>query len=172
MASDMLNPFYLDIGFTKTQIGLISKPIGVWATIVGGIVGGIVMLKISLKNALLYFGILMSITTLLLAALARTGPNPYALGFVIFFETFASGMGSAAYAAFMMSLTNKKFTGTQYALLSSLMGIPRTLFGASTGYLAKHLGWEGFFIFCTIMTIPALIMLRRFSRWTMPQSTD
>ena len=166
MASDMLNPFYLDIGFTKTQIGLISKPIGIWATIAGSIVGGILLIRLSMKSALFSFGILQALTTLFLAALALTGPNPWALGGIVFFETFASGMGSAAYAAFMMKLTNKKFTGTQYALLTSFMGLPRTFFGASTGYLAKTFGWEGFFLLCTLMALPALWMVsKRYSKW-------
>ena len=166
MASDMLNPFYLQVGFTKTEIGLISKPVGVGATILGGLVGGALLLRIQLKNALLSFGILQAVTTLLLAGLAIVGPHLGALTGVVFFETFARGMGSAAFVAFMMQLTNKKFTGTQYALLSSFMGLPRAVFGASTGFLAKHLGWEGFFVVCTLLAVPALLMLRRYSKWT------
>ena len=74
-------------------------------------------------------------------------------------------MGTAAYAAFMASITNKKFTATQYALLSSLMGIPRVLASAPTGYLAQHIGWIGFFVICTLMAIPGLLLLHKIAPW-------
>ena len=82
---------------------------------------------------------------------------------VVGFENLTGGMGTAAYAAFMASLTNKKFTATQYALLSSLMGVPRVIVSSSTGYLAEFLGWQGFFIFCTLIALPGLILLSRFA---------
>jgi PAT family beta-lactamase induction signal transducer AmpG len=74
-------------------------------------------------------------------------------------------MGTAAYAAFMASITNKKFTATQYALLTSLMGIPRVIASAPTGFLAKHVGWEGFFVGCTLIAIPGMLLLLKFSSW-------
>ena len=74
-------------------------------------------------------------------------------------------MGTAAYVAFMASLTNKRFTATQYALLSSLMGVPRVLASAPTGYIAEYVGWAGFFVLCTLIAVPGLLILRRFSAW-------
>jgi PAT family beta-lactamase induction signal transducer AmpG len=88
---------------------------------------------------------------------------------VIGFENFSSGMGTAAYAAFMASITNKKFTATQYALLTSLMGVPRVMASAPTGFLAKNLGWEAFFIACTVIAIPGMLILLKFAPW-MPNS--
>jgi PAT family beta-lactamase induction signal transducer AmpG len=74
-------------------------------------------------------------------------------------------MGTAAYAAYMASLTNKRFTATQYALLSSLMGVPRVVMGAPTGWMAKHMGWPAFFVFCTVIALPGLLLLLRIAPW-------
>ena len=82
------------------------------------------------------------------------------LAAVIAFENLSGGMGTAAYVAYMASLTNKKFTATQYALLSSLMGIPRVLASAPTGFMAKSMGWFWFFLVCTLIAIPGLIVLK------------
>lgn len=166
MASVLLNPFYLDMGFTNTQIGLITKPVAIWATILGGIVGGILMVKVRLKTALLQFGLLQAVSTLSFILLPYFGASLWLLGFVIFFETFSGGMGTAAYAAFMMRLTNQKFTATQYALLSSLMGVPRVILGATTGFIADAVGWTNFFIICTVIAIPGLLLIAfRFNHW-------
>jgi PAT family beta-lactamase induction signal transducer AmpG len=81
------------------------------------------------------------------------------------FENLSAGMGTAAYVAFMAALTNKRFTATQYALLSSLMGVPRVLASAPTGFLAQALGWEGFFLFCTLAAVPGMLLLLRFAPW-------
>jgi len=84
---------------------------------------------------------------------------------VIGFENMSAGMGTAAFVAFMASITNKRFTATQYALLSSLMGVPRVLASAPTGFFAKYLGWEGFFIACTLIAIPGMLLLLKFAPW-------
>jgi PAT family beta-lactamase induction signal transducer AmpG len=159
MASGITTYFYLDIGFTKSQIGTIVKVFGTWATIAGGLIGGIIMLKVSIKKALWIFGFLQAISTAGFALLAAAGNLPFLLAAVIAFENLTGGMGTAAYAAFMASITNKKFTATQYALLSSLMGIPRVVLSAPTGIFAEFLGWETFFILCAFAAIPGMIML-------------
>ncbi len=159
MASDMLNPFYLDIGFTKTQIGVVSKLFGFWAVIAGGLIGGAVMMKMGIFRSLWVFGILQAASTVCFAVLATAGPSVAMLATVVSFENLSSGMGTAAYVGYMASLTDRRFTATQYALLSSLMGVPRVIFGSSSGYLAKHLGWPGFFLFCTVIAIPGLLLL-------------
>jgi MFS transporter, PAT family, beta-lactamase induction signal transducer AmpG len=165
MASAMTMPFYLDIGFTKTEIGAVVKLFGFWATIAGGLAGGVLMLKIGIGRSLWVFGILQAISTAGFAVLARIGDSVTALSVVIGFENLSSGMGTAAYAAFMASITNKKFTATQYALLSSLMGMPRVLASSVTGVFAKHMGWESFFIFCTLMAVPGMLLLLTFAPW-------
>ncbi|MDX1656791.1 MAG: AmpG family muropeptide MFS transporter, partial [Candidatus Competibacteraceae bacterium] len=117
------------------------------------------------------FGILQAVSTAGFALLAQIGPDLTGLAAVIAFENLSGGMGTAAYVAFMASLTNRKFTATQYALLSSLMGIPRVIVAAPTGYLAAWLGWEAFFIFCTLIAIPGLWLLTRFRGWMVGTAT-
>jgi len=165
MASAMTIPFYLDIGFSKTEIGAVVKLFGFWATVAGSLIGGTIMLRLGIKRSLWYFGFLQAISTAGFALLARIGYSVPALSAVIAFENLSSGMGTAAYVAFMASITNKRFTATQYALLSSLMGIPRVLASAPTGFLAKNIGWEAFFIVCTLIAIPGMILLLKFARW-------
>lgn len=165
MASAMTIPFYLDIGFSKTEIGTVVKLFGFWATIAGSLIGGTIMLRLGIKRSLWYFGFLQAISTAGFALLARIGHSVPALSAVIAFENLSSGMGTAAYVAFMASITNKRFTATQYALLSSLMGIPRVLASAPTGFIAKNIGWEGFFILCTLIAIPGMILLLKITRW-------
>lgn len=165
MASAMSMPFYLDLGFSKTEIGTVVKLFGFWATVVGGLGGGLIMLRLGISRALWIFGFLQAVSTAGFALLARLGPSLPALSGVIAFENLSSGMGTAAYVAFMASITNKKFTATQYALLSSLMGIPRVVASAPTGFIAKNMGWEAFFILCTLVAIPGLLLLIKFAPW-------
>jgi PAT family beta-lactamase induction signal transducer AmpG len=160
MASTMTTPFYLDIGFSKTEIGAVAKLFGFWATIAGGLVGGIVLFKMRMKTALLGFGFLQAISTVGFSLLALVGNKIGALAAVIAFENFSGGMGTAAYVAYMASITNKKFTATQYALLSSLMGVPRVLASAPTGFMAESFGWFLFFALCALVAVPGLILLR------------
>ncbi len=166
MASAMTTPFYLDIQFTKTQIGTVVKLFGFWATIAGGLAGGILMLKIGINKSLWIFGFLQALSTAGFAVLARIGNDVNALAAVIGFENLSSGMGTAAFVAFMASITNKKFTATQYALLTSLMGVPRVMASAPTGYFAKNFGWETFFIFCTLIAVPGMVLLLKFAPWS------
>lgn len=165
MATAMTIPFYLDIGFSKTEIGTVVKLYGFWATVCGTIIGGLIMLRLGINRSLWVFGFLQALSTACFALLARIGYNIFGLSAVISFENLSSGMGTAAYAAFMASITNKKFTATQYALLSSLMGVPRVLASAPTGLIAKNVGWESFFITCTIVAIPGMLILLKFAPW-------
>lgn len=165
MASAITTPFYLDIGFSMTEIGTIVKIFGFWATIAGSLIGGLLMLRLGINRSLWVFGLLQAISTAGFAILARIGHSLPALSGVIAFENLTGGMGTAAYAAFMGSITNKKFTATQYALLSSLMGVPRVLASAPTGFLAKHMGWENFFIFCVFIALPGMLLLLKFAPW-------
>ena len=165
MASTMTTPFYLDIGFTKTEIGTVVKLFGFWATVIGGLAGGVIMIRLGIHRSLWVFGFLQALSTAFFAVLARTGHHIGLLSSVIAFENLSSGMGTAAFVAFMASITNKKFTATQYALLSSLMGVPRVFASAPTGFLAKNFGWEVFFIFCALVAIPGMLLLFRFAPW-------
>jgi PAT family beta-lactamase induction signal transducer AmpG len=172
MASAMTTPFYLDIGFTKTQIGAVVKLFGFWATVAGTLVGGVFMLRLGISRSLWVFGFLQALSTACFAVLARIGPNVSVLSGVIAFENLSGGMGTAAYAAFMASITNKRFTATQYALLTSLMGVPRVIASAPTGFLAKNLGWESFFIACALIAIPGMMLLLKFAPWNPRKATE
>ena len=165
MASAITTPFYLDLGFSMKEIGAIVKVFGLGATIAGSLIGGMLMLRLGINRSLWIFGFLQGISVAGFAVLARIGYSLPALSGVIVFENLTGGMGTAAYAAFMGSITNKKFTATQYALLSSLMGVPRVLASAPTGFLAKHMGWENFFIFCVFIAIPGMLLLLKFAPW-------
>jgi len=166
MASAITIPFYLDIGFSKTQIGTVVKLFGFWATVGGSLIGGLIMLRLKINRSLWVFGFLQAISTAGFAILARIGNSLFALSAVITFENLASGMGTAAFVAFMASITDKRFTATQYALLSSLMGVPRVIASAPTGFLVEHLGWETFFIGCTLIAVPGLLLLLKFAPWS------
>lgn len=165
MASAITTPFYLDLGFTKTEIGVVVKLFGFWATIGGAMLGGILILRWGIHRALWIFGVLQMLSTFGFVVLARIGHDVSTLSAVITIENLASGMGTAAFVGFMGSLTDKRFTATQYALLTSLMGVPRVIASAPTGWMAEVLGWSGFFIVCTFIAVPGLLILNRFAPW-------
>lgn len=164
MASAMTVPFYLDLGYTKTEIGTVVKLFGFWATILGGTLGGIWILRIGLHRALWWFGLGQMISTLGFAVLAGMAPTTAALAAVVAVENLTAGLGTAAFVGFMAALTDKRFTATQYALLSSLMGVPRVIAAVPTGWLAVNMGWAGFFVFCTLIAIPGMLLLRWITR--------
>ncbi|MEJ2575910.1 MAG: AmpG family muropeptide MFS transporter [Gammaproteobacteria bacterium] len=168
MAAHMTTPFYLDIGFSKTEIGAVVKLFGFWATVAGGLFGGVLILRLGVFRALWWFGILQGASTAGFAGLAMLGPSLAGLAGVIAFENLSGGMGTAAYIAYMASLTNKRFTATQYALLSSLMGIPRVIAATPTGFMAEAMGWVGYFVFCALIALPGLLLLR----WLHGRGTD
>ncbi len=165
MASAITTPFYLDLGFTKTEIGVVVKLFGFWATIGGAMLGGILILRWGTHRALWIFGVLQMLSTFGFVVLAQIGHDVSALSAVIAIENLASGMGTAAFVGFMGSLTDKRFTATQYALLTSLMGVPRVIASAPTGWMAEVMGWSGFFVACTLIAVPGLLILNRFAPW-------
>jgi PAT family beta-lactamase induction signal transducer AmpG len=165
LAAAITIPFYIELGFSKSEIGAVVKLFGAWATIAGAVGGGVLMLRIGIHRSLWIFGLLQALSTAGFAVLAGLGPSLPALSGVIAFESVTGGMGTSAFTAFMARLTNRKFTATQYALLSSLMGLPRVLAAAPTGFAAKHLGWEAFFVLCTLAAVPGLLLLFRIAPW-------
>lgn len=174
MASNMTTPFILDIGYSKTDIATVAKTFGMIATILGGIIGGMMMLKMNIKFALVVFGIFQAISTLGFSVLPNFEVSFFALASVIALENLASGMGTSAYSAYMATLTNKQFTATQYALLSALMGVPRVILSSPTGWMAKSMGWEMFFFACTAAALPGLLLLIpvfRLSKEPVPKAT-
>ena len=161
LAGDMYNPFFLSLGFSNTEIGTVSKLFGVWSSIAGGIAGGVLMVKLGIYRSLWIFGILQSLALLLFTVLAGTGHSLPMLGIAVGSEYFTSGMATTAYVAFMATQSNRRFTAVQYALLTSLMGLPAIVLGALTGHLADALGWSWYFVACAVLTIPGLVILTR-----------
>ena len=168
MASALTTPFLLELGFTKTDIGAVTKGLGMVSTIVGTLAGGAVVARSGMKASLWLFGVLQSLSTLSFFALARLGHHYPMMVAAIGIENLCSGMGTAAYAAFLMSLCDKRFTATQYALLTSLMAVTRVVAGAPTGFLAKAYGWETYFLVSALAAIPGLLLLLRYDRWRTP----
>ncbi|NUM88649.1 MAG: AmpG family muropeptide MFS transporter [Bdellovibrionales bacterium] len=168
MAGNMATPFYLKLGFSKTEIAAIAKTFGLFSTLGGLFLGGVLILRLGIGRCLWVFGLLQALSTACFAWLSVVGNDPMALALVIAFEDLSGGMGTAAFTAFMAAQTNKRFTATQYALLTSMMAVPRTLISAPTGYLAENLGWTQFFFVCTLAAIPGMLLLLRVAPWKKP----
>jgi len=168
MATALATPFYMNLGFSMTQIGIIAKNAGLWASISGGILGGIWMIKLGINRALWIFGFMQMFATLSFAWLALSGDNPLILAITVGLEFFAAGLGTTAFIAYIAKTTNPKFTATQFALFTSLAALPRTITNASTGYLVEIFGWHNFFIFCFFIAIPGMILLIKIAPWNKP----
>jgi PAT family beta-lactamase induction signal transducer AmpG len=182
VATSLITPFYLDVGFSKTVIGSVAKVVGVWSMIVGGFVGGALMFKTGINKALWLFGIVQMASILGFAVLNEVGPNIWALGVVIAFEYLGVGLGSAALMAFIAKNSNKNFTGTQYALLTSLFAIPKSFAGIVSGImiegikeddgifyslfgLSEGIGYTNYFYVCTVLAVPGMILLFWVAPW-------
>jgi PAT family beta-lactamase induction signal transducer AmpG len=165
LATRLATSFYLDLGFTKTQIGLIAKNVGLWASVAGGILGGLWMIKLGTNRALWVFGVVQGVAILGFAWLAKMGADPVLLGAVIGFEAFGVGLGTAAFVAFIARATDVRYTATQFALFTSLAAVPRTLVNASAGYIQSSLGWYHFFLICTLLAVPGMLLLPKVAAW-------
>ena len=165
MATALATPFYLDMGFSKTEIGLIAKNAGLWPSVFGGLAGGVWMIKLGINRALWIFGIVQMIAILGFAWLATVGHSLPWLALVIGIEALGVGMGTAAFVAFIAHTTHPLYTATQFALFTSLAAVPRTFANAATGYLVEWLGWLTFFLFCFVIAIPGMLLLLKVAPW-------
>jgi PAT family beta-lactamase induction signal transducer AmpG len=165
MAGAMNIPFILKMGFTKQEYFVIVKGIGMLALFGGAFLGGIVMIRLGIANSLWVFGLLQALSTAGFALLVIFGKNHVLLSGIVAFEFLATGLGQAAYASYMAVQTNKRFTATQYAMMTSLMAIPGTAAAAVTGYMVEFLGWSGFYIVCAIAALPGMLLLIRIAPW-------
>ena len=159
IAGVMANPFYVKIGFSNVEIANASKLFGVVATLVGVFVGGYLIKSYGILNILIIGSILQIISNLLFVFLSIVGPEFIYLILTVAGENFSGGLGSAGFVAYLSILCNKKYTATQYALLSSIMGIARTILSSPSGYLVSLVGWTYFFLISTVFGIPALLIL-------------
>lgn len=187
LCTALATPFYLDLGYSKTEIGVIAKNAGLWASVGGGLLGGLWMLRLGIARALWVFGVVQMVSILGFAWLAGSGAeaadtagfawlagwglDPAAtvrlvkLGCVVGLEAFGVGVGSAAFVAFIASQTHPAYTATQLALFTSFMAVPRTVISATAGYLVDALGWTQFYLLCFALAVPGMLMLLKVAPW-------
>jgi len=181
MATSLATPFYLDMGYSKTEIGMIAKNAGLWPNVIGGILGGIWMIRLGMNRALWVFGVLQAVVILGFAWLATAGHTLPGLASVIAAEAFGVGLGTAAFVAFTATTTHPAYTATQFALFTSLAATPRTLANSLTGFLVEGgdiqlggstlfhidaLGWERFYHLCFAAALPGMLLLFKVAPWS------
>jgi PAT family beta-lactamase induction signal transducer AmpG len=165
MATALATPFYLDMGFSRTEIGTIAKAAALWSVIAGSLIGGIAMLKMSINRALWLFGFVQLITILGFAWLSVVGHSPSGLFIVVSAEYLGVGLGTVALTAYIARETSRAFTATQFALFTSFIAVPRTFANASTGFLIEAMGYTSFFLLCTAVAVPGMLMLLKVAPW-------
>lgn len=159
LAGVMAAPFYVDLGFSKEEIAGVTKIFGLWATIVGGLLGGILVGRVGVMRGLLFGGIAQMVSNLGFVMLALAGHDLGALAVTVAVENLCGGIATAAFVAYLSSLCDAAYTATQYALLSSFFKLGGDLFGAWSGFLADGLGWVSFFLVSMLGALPALCIL-------------
>ena len=172
LCTALATPFYLDMGFSKSQIGLIAKNAGLWPAVIGALLGGIWMLKLGINRALWLFGVVQVVSIFGFYWLAMQGAQVEVtalhltqLAFVIGLEAFGVGLGTAAFVAYIAHTTHPAYTATQFALFTSLAAVPRTFVNATAGWLVEQLAWSGFFLLCALLAIPGMLLLFKVAPW-------
>jgi PAT family beta-lactamase induction signal transducer AmpG len=172
MATALATPFYLDMGYAKSDIGLVAKHAGLWPAVFGGLLGGLWMVSLGINRALWIFGVVQVVTIFGFVWLAGLGPQAeidaaalVRLAVVIGLEALGVGLGTAAFVAFIARSTHPLYTATQYALFSSLAAMPRTFVNATTGWLVEWFGWTQFFLLCVALALPGMALLLKVAPW-------
>jgi len=172
LCTALATPFYLDMGFSKSQIGLVAKNAGLWPAVIGALLGGIWMLKLGINRALWLFGVVQVVSIFGFYWLAVLGPQAEVtalhltqLAFVIGLEAMGVGLGTAAFVAYIAHTTHPAYTATQFALFTSLAAVPRTFVNATAGWLVEQMGWGGFFLLCAALAIPGMLLLLKVAPW-------
>jgi MFS transporter, PAT family, beta-lactamase induction signal transducer AmpG len=165
LATALETPFFIDMGFSNTEIGTVAKISKLWAAVVGTIIGGIIMIRLGINKSLWLFGVVQVGSIFGYYLLAEAGNNLTMLFVAVSLEYIGVGLGTVALIAFMAKSTSRSFTATQFALLSSLVAVPRTFANASTGYLVEYLGWSQFYLLCMLVAIPGMLMLFKVAPW-------
>jgi len=175
MCTALATPFYLDMGYSKTQIGLIAKNAGLWPAVVGGLLGGLWMVNIGINRALWLFGFVQLGSIFGFAWLASLGLQQdisaielTRLAMVIGLEAFGVGVGTVAFVAYIARATHPAYTATQFALFTSLAAVPRTFVNAGTGWLVENMGWTDFFLLCAALAVPGMLLLFKVAPWHEP----
>ena len=165
MATALATPFYLDMGFTKTEIGLIAKHAGLWPSVIGGLLGGVWMLKLGINRALWLFGVVQVVSILGFALLTQFPGDRVMLAAAISFEALGVGLGTVAFVAYIARATHPLYTATQFALFTSLAAAPRVVVNAVTGVIVEQTGWLNFFLLCTLLALPGMLLLPKVAPW-------
>lgn len=178
MCTALATPFYLDMGFSKSEIGLVAKHAGLWPSVIGGLLGGLWMVRLGINRALWLFGVVQLVSIFGFAWLAARGPfsavtssDLGALAGVIGLEALGVGLGAAALVAFIARTTHPRYTATQFALFTSVTAVPRTFINATTGWLVERLGWVDFFLLCAALAVPGMLLLLRVAPWNDKRET-
>ena len=172
MATALATPFYLDLGFSMTEIGLVAKNAALWPAIAGGLLGGLAMLRLGINRALWVFGAVQMISILGFVWLASVGAELWVLATVIAFEYFGVGLGTAAFTAFIARESSRAFAATQFALFTAFAALPRSIANASTGFIVESTGWVSFFLLCTVLAVPGMVALIWVAPWRADGQTD
>jgi PAT family beta-lactamase induction signal transducer AmpG len=165
MATALATPFYIDMGYSRTEIGSVAKIAGLWASITGGVLGGVVMLRMSIIKALWLFGAVQLATIFPYLWLSQAGHTLMGLFVVVSGEYLGVGLGAIALTAYMARATSRAFTATQFALFSSFIAVPRTLANASTGFIVDSVGWTAFYLICALVALPGMALLLKVAPW-------
>lgn len=172
LCTSLATPFYLEMGYSKLDIGLVAKHAGLWPSVAGGLLGGLWMLRLGINRALWVFGVVQWAAILGFFLLAWLGPRTAVdagdralLALVIGTEALGVGLGTAAFVAFIARATHPAYTATQFALFTSLAAVPRTFINSAAGWMVAQLGWPGFFVLCTILAAPGMALLLRVAPW-------
>jgi len=156
----MANPFYIDVGFNRAEIAWVSGTFGLWMTLIGGVIGGVLVFRLGLMRSLTVSVVLMATSNLMFLLLSVSGPDIVLFHLVIFVENVSGGLGTTVFVAYLSSLCNIHYTAVQYALLTSFMQLlGKFVIVPSSGFFADALGWELFFIASTLFALPALFLL-------------
>ena len=147
------------VGFSAGDVGLVNKTLGLLATIIGALYGGVLMQRLSLFRALMIFGVLQAVSNFAYWLLAVTPPHLGSMASAVFIENLCGGMGTAAFVALLMTLCNKSFSATQFALLSALSAVGRVYVGPAAGWLVELWGWPAFYAFTVFAGVPGLLLL-------------
>ncbi|MHC1742577.1 MAG: AmpG family muropeptide MFS transporter [Syntrophobacteraceae bacterium] len=166
IAGAMTTPFLLDLGFSRSDVGTVNKAFGLLSTILGTLVGGGIIARIGINRSLWIFAFLQAASNLCFTGLALVGKHYAVMVASIALENICGGMGNAAFVAFMMSLCDKRFTATQYAMLTSFMAVTRVFAALPTGFAVHALGWAMFYAVSVLGALPGIILLPRFAPWS------